>query len=173
MLIWLEKKPRDFNYESIKTWISVTMVPFLFFFPVIISTTFKIIRKYLFFGHSLNIVMIKILLTIQLCFLFLFLFNLHYIVFPLGLLNAAEKFEFECLQNACWEFAVSCIRPETINELIASANQYPDSETAKLLLKNVSILSLLWKRVTGVPSFSNNYLGIRSKISYCWGFSAS
>jgi hypothetical protein len=98
---------------------------------VIISTTFKIIRKYLFFRHSLNIVIIKILLGIQLCF------------FSPGLLNAAEKFEFECLQNACWEFAVSCIRPETINELIASANQYPDSETAKLLLKNVSILNLL------------------------------
>ena len=120
------------------------MVPFLFilFFFVIISTTFKIIRKYLFFGHSLNIVMIKILLAIKLCF-FLFLFNLHYIVFSPGLLNAAEKFEFECLQNACWEFAVSCIRSETINELIASANQYPDSETAKLLLKNVGILNLL------------------------------
>jgi hypothetical protein len=27
--------------------------------------------------------------------------------------------------------------------LIASANQYPDSETAKRLLKNVSILNLL------------------------------
>jgi hypothetical protein len=63
--------------------------------------------------------------------------------FPPGLLNAAEKFEFECLQKACWEFAVSCIRPQAINELIASANQYPDSETAKRLLKNVSILNLL------------------------------
>ncbi|XP_063447799.1 serine-enriched protein-like [Mytilus trossulus] len=58
-----------------------------------------------------------------------------------GLLNAAENFELECLKNACWEFAVSCIRPDLVHDLIASANEYSTSKLTNHLLKEIQEIS--------------------------------
>ncbi|XP_052074062.1 serine-enriched protein-like [Mytilus californianus] len=58
-----------------------------------------------------------------------------------GLLNAAENFELECLKNACWEFAVSCIRPDLVHDLIASANEYSTSKLTNQLLKEIQEIS--------------------------------
>ncbi|XP_076106090.1 serine-enriched protein-like [Mytilus galloprovincialis] len=59
-----------------------------------------------------------------------------------GLLNAAEKFELECLKNACWEFAVSCIRPDLVHDLIASANEYSNCKLTNDLFKEIQEISL-------------------------------
>ncbi|CAG2254835.1 unnamed protein product [Mytilus edulis] len=63
-------------------------------------------------------------------------------IFETGLLNAAEKFELECLKNACWEFAVSCIRPDLVHDLIASANEYSNCKLTNDLFKEIQEISL-------------------------------
>ncbi|CAC5400209.1 unnamed protein product [Mytilus coruscus] len=52
-----------------------------------------------------------------------------------GLLNAAEKFDLECLKNACWEFVVSCIRPDLVHDLIALSNEYSNCNLTNDLFK--------------------------------------
>ena len=53
-------------------------------------------------------------------------------------MNAVEKFELECLKNACWELAVSCIRPDLVHDLIASANEYSNCKLTNDLFKEVN-----------------------------------
>ncbi|XP_062621453.1 serine-enriched protein-like [Saccostrea cucullata] len=59
----------------------------------------------------------------------------------IGMINAAKMFEFPDLHTACWEFAMECLRADTLPLLLEGATQYSQyKETRKLMQKVLSYL---------------------------------
>nr|XP_011421663.2 serine-enriched protein [Crassostrea gigas] len=58
-----------------------------------------------------------------------------------GMINAAKMFEFPDLHDACWEFAIECMRPDTLPLMVEGATLYSQfKETRKLMQKVISYL---------------------------------
>ncbi|KAJ8297416.1 hypothetical protein KUTeg_023947 [Tegillarca granosa] len=54
-----------------------------------------------------------------------------------GLMNAANKFEFPELKRACWDFVLDCVGPETLPIIMATASYYSHFKETGRLLENV------------------------------------
>lgn len=55
----------------------------------------------------------------------------------IGMMNAAQVFEFPELGEACWDFALNCLKPETLIPLLTSAKKYSHFRGTGLLMQKV------------------------------------
>ncbi|KAJ8301557.1 hypothetical protein KUTeg_020544, partial [Tegillarca granosa] len=51
------------------------------------------------------------------------------------MMNAAQVFEFQELGEACWDFALNCLKPETLIPLLTSAKKYSHFRGTGLLMQ--------------------------------------
>ena len=57
-----------------------------------------------------------------------------------GMINAAKMFEFPDLHAACWEFALECMRPDTLPLVVEGATMYSQFKETRQLMQKVCIL---------------------------------
>ncbi|KAJ8322428.1 hypothetical protein KUTeg_000020 [Tegillarca granosa] len=57
--------------------------------------------------------------------------------FDARMMNAAQVFEFPELGEACWDFALNCLKPETLIPLLTSAKKYSHFRGTGLLMQKV------------------------------------
>lgn len=64
-----------------------------------------------------------------------------------GMINAAKMFEFPDLHAACWEFAMECMRPDTLPLMVEGATLYSQFKETRKLMQKVYDFSLTsaWK----------------------------
>lgn len=67
------------------------------------------------------------------------------------MINAAKMFEFPDLHAACWEFAMECMRPDTLPLMVEGATLYSQFKETRKLMQKVLHFSLIsaWKNLLG------------------------
>ncbi|KAL5019441.1 hypothetical protein ScPMuIL_003479 [Solemya velum] len=54
-----------------------------------------------------------------------------------GLLNAAHVFGLGDLRDACWRFSLTCIRPQTVGDIVRACKRYSEFEQTHRLMQEV------------------------------------